>query len=157
MALLGSQTRSRRVKLLGDDAQKLGLVLRSVAVRRADVHHLEDGRGHGDGDAASGRITAEKTETNKQERQKGTETVGIQDDREGGLLWPMHGGGEAGLGGKGRRGQRADILLLHSVHASCSCRTSFCREQCAGRGCAGCSGAWGQLWEGGGGREGVYM
>lgn len=29
------------MELLGNDAQKLGLVLRSVAVRRTDVHHLE--------------------------------------------------------------------------------------------------------------------
>lgn len=41
VALLRTQPRSRSVKLLGYDAQKLGLVLRSVAVRRADVHHLE--------------------------------------------------------------------------------------------------------------------
>lgn len=44
VALLGAQTRSSGVKLLGNDAQELGLVLGSVAVRRADVHHLEEER-----------------------------------------------------------------------------------------------------------------
>lgn len=42
VALLGTQTRSSGVKLLGYDTQELGLVLSSVAVRGADVHHLGD-------------------------------------------------------------------------------------------------------------------
>lgn len=41
VALLRTQPGSWCVKLLGNDTQKLSLVLCSVAVRRADVHHLE--------------------------------------------------------------------------------------------------------------------
>lgn len=41
MALLGSQTRTGRVELLGYDAEELGLVLRPVAVGGSDVHHLQ--------------------------------------------------------------------------------------------------------------------
>lgn len=44
VALLGAQTRSSGVKLLGNHAQELSLVLGSVAVRRADVDHLEEER-----------------------------------------------------------------------------------------------------------------
>lgn len=44
VALLGTQTRSSGVKLLGNDAQELSLVLGSVAVRGAYVHHLEEER-----------------------------------------------------------------------------------------------------------------
>lgn len=40
VALLSPQTRAGGVELLGNDTQKLGLVLGSVAVRRANVHHL---------------------------------------------------------------------------------------------------------------------
>lgn len=40
VALLCTQSRSWRVKLLGYDTQELRLVLCAVAVRRADVHHL---------------------------------------------------------------------------------------------------------------------
>lgn len=50
VALLRTQSRSRSVKLLGHDTQKLSLVLCSIAVRRADVHHLEK-----DGDADAER------------------------------------------------------------------------------------------------------
>lgn len=41
------------MELLGNDAQELGLVLRSVAVRRTDVHHLEK-------DADAERYTRER-------------------------------------------------------------------------------------------------
>lgn len=44
VALLCAQPRSRSVKLLRHHTQKLSLVFCSVAVRRADVHHLEKGR-----------------------------------------------------------------------------------------------------------------
>lgn len=43
VALLRAEAGSGRVELLGDHAQELGLVLRAVAVRRADVHHLDGG------------------------------------------------------------------------------------------------------------------
>lgn len=49
VALLSPQTRAGGVELLGNDTQKLGLVLGSVAVRRADVHHLGRRRGGGSG------------------------------------------------------------------------------------------------------------
>lgn len=52
VALLRTQPGSRSVQLLGHDTQKLSLVLCSVAVRRADVHHLEK-----DGDTHSKRYT----------------------------------------------------------------------------------------------------
>lgn len=47
VALLSPQTRAGGVELLGNDTQKLGLVLGSVAVWRADVHHLGRRRGGG--------------------------------------------------------------------------------------------------------------
>lgn len=49
VALLGPQTRAGGVELLGNDTEKLGLVLGSVAVRRADVHHLGRRREGGNG------------------------------------------------------------------------------------------------------------
>lgn len=55
VALLSTQSRSRSVELLGYDTQELGLVLCSVAVRRADVHHLERDR-----DTDTGRYTEER-------------------------------------------------------------------------------------------------
>lgn len=60
VALLWAQTGSSSVKLLGYDAQELSLVLGSVAVRRADVHHLEEEGGQ----AGMGTNTKERrTET----------------------------------------------------------------------------------------------
>lgn len=41
VTLLCSQPRSGRVELLWYDAQEFSLILCSIAVRRADVHHLE--------------------------------------------------------------------------------------------------------------------
>ena len=60
VALLGAQTRPWSVKLLGYDAQKLRLVLRSVAVRRTNVHHLEKSGG---------------TDTERCTRERGTEAA----------------------------------------------------------------------------------
>lgn len=54
VALLSPQTRAGGVELLGNDTQKLGLVLGSVAVRRADVHHLGRRRGGGKTDVERG-------------------------------------------------------------------------------------------------------
>lgn len=44
VALLRTEAGSRRVELLGNHAQELRLVFRAVAVRRADVHHLDGGK-----------------------------------------------------------------------------------------------------------------
>lgn len=60
MALLGAQTRSWSVKLLGYNTQKLSLVLCSVAVRRTNVHHLEKSGG---------------TDTERYTKERGTEAV----------------------------------------------------------------------------------
>ena len=62
VALLGAQTRPWSVKLLGYDAQKLRLVLRSVAVRRTNVHHLEKSGG---------------TDTERCTRERGTEAAWV--------------------------------------------------------------------------------
>lgn len=87
VALLGAQTRSSGVKLLGNDAQELSLVLGSVAVRRADVHHLEEERHtcvqreiqkrERDRDSVSVGRTEESPEDNKQQRRGHRQPVQI--------------------------------------------------------------------------------
>lgn len=80
MALLCTQSRSRSVKLLGHDTQKLSLVLCSIAVRRADVHHLEKDR-----DADAGRYAEERgTERQSECREESEITAERTKSKKGG-------------------------------------------------------------------------
>lgn len=110
VALLCTQSRSRSVKLLGYDTQKLSLVLCSVTVRRADVDHLER-EGNTDterctektGTETEGQsecqeeleITAEKTKSRREEATESRDAVS-QRGESSHAWWVGCGRGEGG-------------------------------------------------------------